>query len=150
MNLNNCTVWIILHCIQYTVLYTIYCTVYNIPYRMQYAALYTTDCTVYNILYCVQYTVLYTIYCTEYINSPKKSPQRSSHIENKYCTCLFLTKLITFIQDDAFTDVLNEMIDEVSLGLCFEVHRNVKIGFYELQVKAEKWVWKANVHARTS
>ena len=103
-----------LHCIQQTVLH------------------------VYNILYCVQYTVLYTIYCTEYINSLTKSPQRSSHIENKHCTCLFLTKLITFIQDDAFTDVLNEMIDEVSLGLCFEVHRNVKIGFYELQEKAEK------------
>ena len=48
--------------------------------------------------------------------------------------------IIAFVQDDAFTDVLNEMIDELSLGLCFEVHRNIKIGFHELQEKAEKWV----------
>ncbi|CAB4014182.1 ataxin-7 3, partial [Paramuricea clavata] len=41
------------------------------------------------------------------------------------------------LSDDAFTDVLNEMIDELSLGLCFEVHRNIKIGFHELQEKAE-------------
>ena len=46
--------------------------------------------------------------------------------------------IIAFVQDDAFTDVLNEMIDELSLGLCFEVHRNIKIGFHELQEKAEK------------
>lgn len=68
----------------------------------------------------------------------KVSPEILSHVENKRCMCLHLTKFITFIQDDAFTDVLNEMIDEVSLGLCFEVHRNIKIGFYELQEKAEK------------
>lgn len=40
-------------------------------------------------------------------------------------------------EDDAFTDVLNEMIDELSLGLCFEVHRSIKIGFHELAEKAE-------------
>lgn len=32
------------------------------------------------------------------------------------------------------------MIDELSLGLCFDVHRSVKIGFHELEQQAEKWV----------
>lgn len=48
--------------------------------------------------------------------------------------------LIIFYKDDAFTDVMNEMIDELSLGLCFEIHRSIKIGFHELVEKAEKWV----------
>lgn len=54
------------------------------------------------------------------------------YIYNTDIVCFFLPK------DDAFTDVLSEMIDELSLGLCFEVHRSAKIGFHELAEKAEK------------
>lgn len=34
--------------------------------------------------------------------------------------------------NELFEGVVNQLIDEEALGVCFEMHRAIKLGYYEL------------------
>ena len=37
-----------------------------------------------------------------------------------------------FREQELFEGVVNQLIDEEALGVCFEMHRAIKLGYYEL------------------
>jgi len=45
-----------------------------------------------------------------------------------------------YIQE-VLEDVMNELFDEISLGLCFELHRSCKIGTIFLEDMDDEWVF---------